>query len=230
MTTTWTEINRKLDLFLGDVPTDDTDRAYASDLRAESWNWAQRQLCYHTPRQRTMTLKLESDGRTAILPSDFYAVHAIYDAREDGELWWREMRYRPGDVRYLDDELPEFWIWGNQMFLEDDVSVDSDDLTLYYWAYYPDVTYTGSGNSLTMTQETIYTPPWAENALAHLASAGVMAPLEVFSSDISQFKIKVESGTPIQNPRMESMKFHLWWWEHVLNQFPPALDIGGDHQ
>lgn len=174
-----------------------------------------------------MTLEMESDGRTAIMPSDYYAADSIYDSER--EQWWRPMRRRFGDIRYTDDELPEFWVYGEQMFLEDTIAVDSTDLTFYYWAYYPDVEYSefdAETFEMTMSQETIHTPNWAELALMHLTTASIMNPGEIFSSDLSQFKIRVESGNPIQNPRMESMKFHLWWWEHLLDQFPPAIQVG----
>jgi hypothetical protein len=219
---TWTQVNAKLDLFLDDAAVAGVTQFAIPTLRVEAWNWAQRMLCYHTPMQKNVTLEIEKGGREAILPTDFFAPEGIYDA--DRERWWKPMRWRPGDRRYTDEELPEFWVWGGRMFLEDEIDYDADDLTLYYWAYYPDVEYETSGDEVTYLQEQIHTPLWAELALCHLTTATCMMPGEVFSADLNQYKIRVESGTPLHNPRAESAKFHLWWWNALLDKYPPARD------
>jgi len=220
--TTWTRILAKLDLFLDDAERAGATRLFPVPLRVEAWNWAQSILTHHTPRERLAILTIETGKRQAVLPSDFLAMEGIYDA--DRERWWRPMRRRPGDVRYTDEELPEFWTWSNQVFLEDEISYTAGDLTLYYWAYYPDVEYTVAGDTITYTQEQVYTPMWAELAMCHLVTATCMMPGEVFASDINQYKIRIESGTPLHNPRAQSADFHLTWWNTLMDKFPPARD------
>lgn len=219
--TTWTKVDRKLDLFLDDAERigadgEPKDRLFPIPLRVEAWNWAQRVLCHHTPRALAVELVIESGKREAVLPSDLFAVEGIYDV--DREKWWRPTHFNPGDIRYLDDDLPEYWQFGGRLYLEDTIEYASGDLTLYYWAYWPEVEY-DLGN---YTQEQIYTPRWAELALCHLTTATVLNPMEIFSSDINQYKIKVEAGTPLDNPRAQSMDFHLRWWNALLDLFPPA--------
>ncbi len=224
MTTTWTKVDAKLDLFLNDPERTGGSQLFSVPLRIESWNWAQRMLCYHTPRKRRVVPKIDTGKRSIILPGDFYMVDSIYDSNR--EKWWRSMRRRPGDIRYTDEDLPEFWVWGNEMFLEDNVSYGSTDLTLYYWAYYPEVEYETVDNVTTVQGEQIHTPDWAELALVHLVTATCMMPGEVFAADINQYKIRIESGTPLHNPRAESAKYHLWWWNTIIDSFPPALGVG----
>lgn len=218
--TTWTRVNVKLDLFLDDAERAGAARLFPVPLRIEAWNWAQRILTCHTPRQRTTILTIDTGKRQAVLPSDFLAMEGIYDA--DRECWWRPMRRNPGDIRYTDEELPEFWTWANQVFLEDEISYTAGDLRLYYWAYYPEVEYKLDGDTVTYTQEQIHTPLWAELALCHLTTATCMMPGEVFAADINQYKIRIEAGTPLHNPRAESSKFHLEWWNSLIDKFSPA--------
>lgn len=219
--TTWSQVNTKLDLFLDDAERAGAARLFPVPLRIESWNWAQRILMHHTPRQRVIAIAIETGKRQIVLPSDFFAMEGIYDT--DRERWWRPMRRRPGDVRFTDEELPEFWRWADRVFLEDEISYTSDDLTLYYWAYYPEVEYTiGGDGTITCTQEQICVPSWVELAMCHLTAATCMIPGEIFASDINQYKIRIESGTPLHNPRAQSADFHLAWWNALIDKFPPA--------
>jgi len=212
----WQGVNAKLNLFL-----DDTDgRQFAIPFRVDAWNWAQRAFCAHTPRAKSCTLQIDAGKRSALLPSDFFAIDSIYD--RDSEVWWRSMRKRPGDVMYTDEDINEFWVWGDHVHLETSVEYTAYDLTMYYWAYYPEVEYKEENDELVYTQAEVWIPEWAELALVHLTTATLMMPGEVFSADINQFKIRVESGTPVMNPRADSTKFHLWWYMTLLDMYPAA--------
>jgi hypothetical protein len=219
--TTWAKVNQKLDLFLDDAEREGTAQLFPIALRVEAWNWAQRVLCHHTPRQQAMDLVIDKGKRAAVLPSDFFAIHGVFDAGR--EVWWHPIIFKPGDVRYADDDLPEYWVWGNQMFLEDEIAYSATDYTFYYWAYWPEVEYDSAAE--VYEQEQIYIPRWAELALAHLTTATCMMPLEIFSSDINQYKIRIESGTPLDNPRAQSADFHLAWYRTLLDLYPPARDV-----
>ena len=220
---TWTEINRKIDWFAGDEEPEDPDikRLFPEGLRIESWNWSQDVFAHHTPRQREMIAEIDTGNRSIILPSDFFAIEGLYDSSE--EQWWWPMRRRPGDLRSPDDSVLEFWLWSDKLYLESDVTYTGDNLTLLYWAYWPQVEYTESATGqITVTQQHVYVPRWAELALMHLTAASCMVPLEIESSDISQWRIRFESGDPLDNPRMQSSKWHLSQYERLLEKFPPA--------
>ena len=215
--TTWSDINVKLDTFLGREAEEGGKEFKNEKLRVESWNWAQQMFVAHTPRQRQVTLSVESDGRSALLPADFYAADGIYDS--DYEQFWRPVRYHSGDIRYLNDDVLQFWTWENKVILESEVSTN---LTLYYWAYYPDIEYSMQGSQVTTSQGVVYTPGWAELPLIHLTVANVLQPMELFASNINQYKIRVESGNPEHNPRAQSALYHLNWYETLTNKFPRA--------
>lgn len=221
---TWSAgINPRLDLFLGDSIERDTDSlTYSVPLRVAAWNWAQDVLCYYAPYPKSMTLSVGDDGRTGILPSDFFDVDMLYDA--DEERWWRLMTRKPGDFRPTDDDVLEFWVFGRQMFLEKDVGSDEDDLTLYYWAYYPPIEYElqSDGETYHYPQDTVYVPRWAELAVMHLTAYSCLTPGSVESADLSQFKIEFESGTPIHNPRLMAADWHIKQFHHLVHLFPRA--------
>lgn len=230
----WSEINHKLDLFAGDPePTDEaTARLFPESLRIEAWNWAQRLFCTHSPRARVATATVDTGQRSLVIPTDFYAIEGILDS--DNERWWWPMERHPGDIRPVDDNVFEYWIWGDKMYLEDEVLYDSQDLQMFYWAYWPEVEYTSTSETnrdnvtivtVTVTQPNVYVPKWAELALLHLTTASCMVPHEVFSSDVNQYKIRVESGTPLHNPRMQSAVWHLDMYERLVDKVPPKRSV-----
>lgn len=220
MTTTWSEVETKLDAFLGDaekVGSDGSvrDRSYPIDLRVYAWNWAQRVLVHHTPLQKTQVLSINSDDRSTSLPSDLYKVYRIYDASATRFL--RPTGWEPGDYRQVDDDTTVYWLWGDTLKLEKDAT--DTTLTMYYWAYYPEVAMpneeTGSGD--------ILVPAWAESAMAHLVTAFVLNPKAVEATDLNQYKVRYESGNPLHNPRAQGILFHLEMWERILGWHPPAI-------
>jgi hypothetical protein len=231
--TTWAQIMRKLDWFLGDAIEGgevDADRTFPEILRIESWNWAQRLFCAHTPMARQTPLRIEEGGREALLPPDFYKVEGLYDAYNS--RWWWPMRRRPGDVRVDDDDVCEFWIRGTRMFLESEADYQNNDLTLHYWAYYPDVEYvevtheSDSGEQYVtpdVRKDSILTPEWGEAPLLHLTAAFCWTPGSVQAADINQWDIKLDSGTPLMNPRAEQAKLHLWWYDTLIGRYSPAV-------
>jgi hypothetical protein len=216
----WSDVNTKLNYFLGRDSEAGGKQLKKQEMRIESWNWVQDVFVHHTPRQRSITLTIESGGRTANLPEDLYVVDRIYDS--SNEKFWRPTNFYPGDIRYTDDDVLQFWIWDNTLTLESQLATTSTDLTLYYWAYYPKVEYSLDGTTVLVEQGVIYTPRWAELALIHLTAASVFMPLEIEASDLNQWKIKVESGNPLQNPRAQSALYHLQWYDLLTAKFPKS--------
>lgn len=221
--TTFSSLQTKLDYFLDDAYVEGQARRFNLPLRLYAWNWAQKYFAQnHTPREQSVTLSIDSGGRSASLPSDFLDIRGVYDS--DEEYWWREMAVEPGDYRHTDSDLPEFWVWEDSLVLERDVGSDFTDLTLYYWAYWPDIEFSvgDTDEDITYTQETIYTPDWAELALCHLTTAICWHPGYVLASDINEWKITVDAGTPMHNPRQAAARENLWWYNHLVSSVQPA--------
>ena len=198
------------------------DRNFPLDLRVYGWNWAQDLLVKHTPLQKIETVTIDTGGREVVLPDDFYAVELMSDSYE--ERWWTVMKKAPGLLKFPDEETLEYWLWGNRMFLESEKDVTSTDLTLYYWAYYPEVEFSVSNDVYTWTQEQILVPRWAESALCHLATAFCFQLSSIEAADINNWRIRVDSGNPLMNPRAQQAREHLFWWNAIMDSFPPARD------
>lgn len=228
---TWTEINAKLDVFLDDPLEQNEDltykvQTYDRRLRLDSWNWVLDVLVLHTPRQRRITLTVDSTSREAVLPEDFYGLEGIYDATE--ECWWTPMEHRPGYYQATDEEALEYWVWDRRLYLQD--AVDRE-LELYYWAYWPKIVYEVGANigrpnapvyAITYQDEEIYTPKWAELPLIHLTCAHCLIPGAIEASDINNWRVWIDAGNPEHNPRMQQASYHLRWHDDLMSKVPPA--------
>lgn len=225
-TTTWQEVNHRLDIFLNDDPFKveagmEAAPTYPDRQRLLAWHDAQRILAWHTPRQRKTTLVIDGDTRSAILPADLLDVYRIYDSVE--QKWMLKNQYqKAGGIRYDDDDLDSFWIWGKTLWLDKSVSVGSQDLTLYYWAYWPEMEYTldESDGSVTILTNDILVPPWAILPLCHLTAASCMQPGSIQAAEIRNWNIKTDSGTPLHNVRATEAREHLWWWNTLIGSVP----------
>ena len=220
-TTTWEELNSKLDYYLSDEGDDSGDHTYTQAHRIASWNWSQRMLVWHTPRSVSMPLSVDTDERSAILPPDFLGVWRIYDS--DAQRWMTPMRSpQQGSVRYDDDELSQYWVWGGKLRFERSVTINSGDIVLHYWAYWPEVEYTtDSEGEIVMTANEIVPPPWSILPLCHLTAANLLVPAAIQAARIRQWNIRVDSGNPLNNPRAQQAREHLYWWATLLAMVPP---------
>lgn len=223
MPTTWDTIYARLTVFM-----DDSTLEYGLQQRADGWNAAQRLLAVqHTPRERSSGLTLNVDGRSAALPQDLLAVMGIYDA--DASRWWSNLVVpQPGGYRASDEQQLLYWVHGQMLYLEKDVAT-TDDLTLYYYAYWPDIETSTLDGTLTVDTPNIHVPRWAELPCLHMTSAYCLQPGAVQAADIRTWNITVDSGSPIQNSRALQAREHLWWWDTLLGRVPPVDYHHGRH-
>lgn len=216
--TTWDTIYSRLSVFLDD----ELNTEYGLQQRVDGWNSAQRMLAVqHTPRERVTSLVLESDGRSASLPTDFLAIKAVYDA--DESRWWQSLRLPlEGGYRAVDEQSRVFWVHGNVLYLERDVD-ENDDIDLLYYAYWPDVeTETLNGTLSVVNSTDVMIPLWAELPCLHLTAAFCLQPGAIQAADIRQWNISVDSGNPLHNVRAQQAREHVWWWDACLGRVPPV--------
>lgn len=220
MSTTWSTTDNKVRRMLDDTVGEE----FAEQMRIDAWNWAQRHFVHHTPYQRIQTgLTLESDGRTAVLPSDFYEMGRLYDPVEN--RWWQQHQWQPGGLYNETWENPTFTIWGGILYLHDDVSSDNS-FDIWYYAYWPDVAYRIEGDAVVVTEDKVLIPKWGEAALVHLAAAFCLQPQAVEAAKTRQWNIKIDSGRPTDNSRAVQCRELLWWYNALTSMYPP-LDRGG---
>jgi hypothetical protein len=217
-TTTWGEVDSTLDYFLSDS---DDPRVYGQLYRIASWNWSQRILVGHTPRSRETNLDLEAGGRAAVLPPDFLAVWRIYDS--DQNRWWAPMRQPlPNSVRDNEAETNAYWVFGGKLRIERELTIDTTDIVLFYWAYWPEmVTELDDLGAIVVVDDEINVPPWAVLPLCHLTAANLLVPGAIQAARLRQWNIKVDSGTPLDNVRAQQAREHLFWWNTLLGMIAP---------
>lgn len=221
-TTTWEELNGKLDYFLSDSDSDgDGTYTYDQPMRIASWNWSQRLVALHTPRSREGKLAVEADERSAVLPGDFLSVHRIYDAGT--ARWMRPMRKPvPGVVRSDSAELSQYWVWGGVLHFERTVDLGDTDITLYYYAYWPEVEYETVDSVVTTVQDEVLLHPWAILPCCHLTAANLLVPGAIQAARIRNWNIRIDSGVPTDNVRATQAREHLFWYEKLMAMVVPT--------
>jgi hypothetical protein len=220
MSTTWSAIDDMIQRMLDDPDGEE----FTEQARIDSWNWAQRHFVHHTPRQQIQTgLKMESDGRAVVLPSDFYEIGRLYDPVE--KQWWQQQQWQPGGAYDTTWESFTFTVWGGVLYLYDDVSSDNS-YELWYYAYWPDVEFRIESSVVVVTEDKVLVPRWAESALVHLAAAFCLNPQAVQAAKTRQWNIKIDSGRPTDNSRAVQTRELLWWYNALIGAYPP-LDRGG---
>jgi len=214
----WSEVDARLDDFLDDTAQEGQEQSYSERLRLEGWNCALHFLALHTPYQKSESVTVDTDGRSAVLPPGLLDVWRVYDS--DNERWLRRLVMGPeGGVRYDDDDLDFYWLWAGKLRFEREVD---PSLVLYYWAYWPEVEYDESGESLQIVQGDIVVPPWAIHPLLHLTAAYCLQPGAIQAARTRQWNIQVDSGTPLHNVRAQQAREHWWWWNELLGKVPPV--------
>lgn len=217
--TMWERIDAQLSTFLSDSgTTDGTTVTYLYDQpqRISAWNWSLSFLTMHTPRQRKVLLVVDADERSAVLPPDFLEVWRIYDA--DEKRWmYRKRKFNEGAYRYDDDEVEEFWLWGGDLLFERSLTIGASELTLYYYAYWPEISYEEESGGYTILDGEILCPPWAVAPLCHLTSAFCLIPGAIQAARTRQWNIRIDSGTPLDNSRAQQAREHVWWWNTLVN-------------
>jgi hypothetical protein len=220
MATTWSAIQTDLRRLLNDEGS--SNNAFNIGDLVWAWNAAQRHFTHHTPRQRIKeSLVVESDNRTAILPEDFYEMGRLYDPIN--ERWWEPMLWQPGGIYDNTSDTLAYAIWGHRLKLYDSVSANNS-FELWYYAYWPDVTYNSDASSV--TEDKILIPVWAECAVLHLAGALSLNPGAVEAARQRNWNIKIDSGTPTDNCRATEA-WELYKWYTVLIGAYPPLNRGG---
>jgi len=157
------------------------------------------------------------------LPDDLLEVGQVYDP--GGNLIYAPMKFQPGGYRSDSSDMPTFWVWGNKLHFETAITGEID---LYYFAYWPDVTYRlQDDEQVEIVNGDILIPAWAELPLLHLTAASILQPLAVESARNREYNTKIDAGTPDDNARRTQAREHLWWYRELLGQHTPQQRLGG---
>jgi hypothetical protein len=232
MATTWPEVNERLSFFLDDRPEGgELAFQFPHPLRIEAWNWAQSIFGNHTLRERRIELGV-ADDRTSLAPLDLVEVGFMHDLESAAISGFRQSYTRrsfaEGDTTRVDNIAEDwsYWLWDEHLHLGR--APAENTIVLYYFASWPNVEYTIKEDGLAaVTQPHVLVPKWAELPLSHLVAATVLAPHAITASMTNEFKIKIDSGTPLDNPREQEAERQLWWYNSLIALYRPQLRAVG---
>jgi hypothetical protein len=217
--TTWDAINGKLCYFLDDNPAGGAAAyQFALPLRIDAWNWAQRFFQNHTAREQEAEITIDESGRAAPLPPDLIDIAMIYD--RTNERTYSLRRFSEGAYRSESDEYFAYWKWAGRLHFSRTVG-KGEKLTVEYFAAWPKIEYAVNDGNVVIVRDEILVPEWAELALAHLTAATVLQPPAITAAMSNEYKIKIDSGTPLDNPREQQARAHLWWYNELIGLFSP---------
>lgn len=216
---------KELDYFLDDSDTaggQAVARRFSEQLRIYAWNWAQEVLSLHTARERSAGISIESDERSAPIPLDCMEIAQVYDP--GNTLLYSPMKFHHGGYRDDDTDDYTFWVWGRILYFGRAVK-STEELTLFYYADWPDVEYKEVDSIVSITQPEILVPSWSMLALMHLSAATILQPSAIAAAMSNEYKIKIDSGTPLDNPREQQARTHLMWYNDLVGKQAPQPRI-----
>lgn len=170
------------------------------------------------PKFMTATLTTGSDGQTLTLPADVYSVQALRNV--DSGAFIRKANMAPGTVRHADVSQVVDWIEYPIGYLNLSPEVDAGTLyTLYYHAYW------NTPASATDTTFVMEVPRHALQGLMLYACAVVLSPSAINSASIRQFNLRVDSGTPEDNPLKVEADYMLRRFYQEMKMMPPFTKV-----
>jgi hypothetical protein len=101
-----------------------------------------------------------------------------------------------------------------------------------YFARWPDVTWQFDvDDTVEYLSNEVLVPKWSELPLLHLTTATILQPGAIQAAMSNEFRIRIDSGTPLDNPRAQQAKEHVWWYNTLINfHVPQVKAVGVQHQ
>lgn len=209
----WSELDVELESMLGDAITS------SAEERMRWFNRAQQHFAlWHTARM--LDTDFSGDGATQdfTLPSDYIQIYSVYS--EDRQMLLEPLDEIPG-ARWDSAVDPSesvrpfaYIVWPEDtlhVFQAPPTDSDVAGLRIKYWAHWPDVS---------ADADTILSPLWAHEALLTYSVARSYIPAMSDATFLNEFKTRVDSGNPTQNPMIQSHKRLLEHYEWLLKDFP----------
>lgn len=177
-----------------------------SDMLLDGINAALDAITARAWKASTYTIAEVCSSHT--MPTDMIDIEAVYEATR-GILLPR-VSMRAGD--FFNDPNGNAWISypaGSISFMND---LDASGVTVYYSASWPVVT---------SDTDTLTCPSYCITPLSLYAASHCLVNMAVAAGVIGQYKTKVDSGQPVDNPLLDLSTFLLRRFEYTLQQIPP---------
>lgn len=196
---------------------DPSSRTHGDSIVYDAVAAAHMALMPWVPKPATATLSSGSDGILLSLPADLYAIQAL-QLVSSGEFLPRST-LTPRSIRHSEGTVID-WIDYPYGYVSLSKSYDEGtEFKLYYLAYWNQP---ASENDTTFVLEV---PRMAHQGLVYYACAHCLCPQSVNSANIRQFNLRIDSGTPEDNPlKVEAQRF-LDLFHHEMKLMPPYQKV-----
>jgi hypothetical protein len=162
------------------------------------------------------TFTITGDGSTTqyslptnCLDNESSGVYAVYDALAG--VWMKQVTFFPGEALGLG-----YYVWPSGSINFYPAPSDGYDINVYYVAYYDEIVDDNSNIAI---------PVWAYEAIKLYTAGRTLEDQASQMALLGQFKTKVDSGGPEDQPIMRlSERYIQQFWE-ILNSYPaPQYD------
>ncbi len=162
----------------------------------------------HTAIESRLEVTVEENDVIS-MPEDEISIRGIYSV-DDG-MWLRPFMASPEQ-----DGTESWMIWYEWPHGNVHTLGVSGDLVVDYYAYHP--RFDGLDENAQIT-----VPRWAEPAIVWLTMANILVPSTVLGASTSQYKTRIESGNPEDNPLLQQVKFFISSYEWILSKHSPQV-------
>jgi hypothetical protein len=172
------------------------------------------------PKMAEMIVTSGSDGHNLIVPTDLYLTMAVQKV-DTGEFL-RKATMAPGTVRHSDQQsIAIDWIEYPRGYINLGVDVgEGTEFKIFYLAYW---SIPEDETDLTFELEV---PRHAHQGLIYYAAANCLAPSAVNSATIRQYALRIDSGTPEDNPLKVEAQHFLERFYQEMKLMPAFTKVG----
>lgn len=226
---TWAGLDAKLVAMLGDAITHD------SDLRASWINSALQHFAVsHTAKMLTAQTSA-GDGviQDFEMPADFIEMYSVYS--DDDQMFLEPLPDFAGAAWDLEVDAslsvrPHAWAeWPEGVLHVNYALPENTALIAKYFGLWPEM-YSQDSDS-----NDLMPPTWSHEAILALATANAYIPAMSDATFLNEFRTRVDSGNPVQNPMIQTYKTMVERYEYLLSTRAkqirePYFRPGGRHR
>lgn len=196
---------------------DDTGSQFSDELLNDGVMAALDAILSWYPKSQTLVCEGDDEKTSFDLPADFYRIAAVFDSNTGMYIPAATMApfQSPGGNIEANQDYLEFpdgsIVFANALVAE-------TSCTVYYYASWPHVTEDDDLNDWV-----IPTPIWLDTALALYTSSYALLQKASQSSNIRQWNVDVDSGTPAMNPMRDQSGYLMERFAIEMNRIPARM-------
>jgi len=211
---TWAELDTRLLMLLG------TATQSTAVQRVTFFNMAQEHFASeHTAKLQVADIEADGSEQNFELPDDYLDLYAVYS--EDEEMFLEPRDFIPGvawDNEASDDSNRPVgfleWPYGS-LYLFRAPAASTTALRVWYYGHWTEAVI--SEDDDTAEPEDVEVPSWAHEALLCYAAALTYISLLSDASVLNEYKTRVDSGRPTDNPFIDAHDTLMKRYEYLLS-------------